>query len=264
MYALLLGPSSVQAILDAFWTVVGELSAEERRRLLQFWTGLAHLPAGGFKSLGQQLQLVPARSMEQEEQEQEEGQGQGQQQEQEQEQGQQQEQEQGQQQGQEEQQELHEQQQQRDQHGQDQQQQQQQSEVLQLPGSVTVNFDVSPAHSDYIIDYVPDPSAMVVMEAARVAAAIAAGRAGGGGTAPQPPNPSPPPGPVPAPAPAPAPGPATAPAAAPAPMLPLLLSAHTCFFQLRLPLTWDVGAMRGAVAESLANLGSFWNEWEEE
>ncbi|KAG2493587.1 hypothetical protein HYH03_008106 [Edaphochlamys debaryana] len=49
-----------QAALATFWQVVAALSAEEQRRLLQFWTGISHLPAGGFKHLGQQLQLVPA------------------------------------------------------------------------------------------------------------------------------------------------------------------------------------------------------------
>ncbi|PNH05877.1 putative E3 ubiquitin-protein ligase [Tetrabaena socialis] len=41
---------------------------------------------------------------------------------------------------------------------------------------------------------------------------------------------------------------------------PVLLAAHTCFFQLRLPLLPDVARMREAVAESLANMGAFWNE----
>ncbi|KXZ42255.1 hypothetical protein GPECTOR_174g211 [Gonium pectorale] len=50
-----------KAALEAFWSVVDELSAEDQRRLLQFWTGTAHLPAGGFKHLSQQLQIVPAR-----------------------------------------------------------------------------------------------------------------------------------------------------------------------------------------------------------
>ncbi|GIM10496.1 hypothetical protein Vretimale_14037, partial [Volvox reticuliferus] len=49
-----------RAVLEAFWSVVSELSADEQRRLLQFWTGISHLPAGGFKHLSQQLQLVPA------------------------------------------------------------------------------------------------------------------------------------------------------------------------------------------------------------
>ncbi|EFJ46838.1 hypothetical protein VOLCADRAFT_92719 [Volvox carteri f. nagariensis] len=47
-----------QAVLKVFWEVVSELSAEEQRRLLQFWTGLSHLPAGGFKHLSQHLQLL--------------------------------------------------------------------------------------------------------------------------------------------------------------------------------------------------------------
>ncbi|GLI61744.1 hypothetical protein VaNZ11_004164 [Volvox africanus] len=50
-----------QAVLKAFWSVVSELSADDQRRLLQFWTGISHLPAGGFKHLSQQLQLVPSR-----------------------------------------------------------------------------------------------------------------------------------------------------------------------------------------------------------
>lgn len=41
--------------------MVRHLAPAQQRRLLQFWTGLSHLPAGGFKHLGQQLQLVPAR-----------------------------------------------------------------------------------------------------------------------------------------------------------------------------------------------------------
>ncbi|GLC44848.1 hypothetical protein PLESTB_001207700 [Pleodorina starrii] len=53
-----------RAALEAFWSVVSELSGEEQRRLLQFWTGISHLPAGGFKHLSQQLQIVPARALE--------------------------------------------------------------------------------------------------------------------------------------------------------------------------------------------------------
>lgn len=45
-----------------FWCVVGGLDKEDQRRLLQFWTGLKHLCAGGFKHLSQQLALLPLPS----------------------------------------------------------------------------------------------------------------------------------------------------------------------------------------------------------
>ncbi len=53
-----------------------------------------------------------------------------------------------------------------------------------------------------------------------------------------------------------------APAAAPLALVthgPALLAAHTCFFQLRIPLLASKEAMREAVLESLAHC-HFWNE----
>lgn len=43
-----------------FWLLVRELSPEQQRRLLAFWTALPHLPAGGFSGLPQPLSLVRA------------------------------------------------------------------------------------------------------------------------------------------------------------------------------------------------------------
>ena len=40
------------ALVDCFWSAVAELSQDDRRRLLQFWTGSSATPMGGFAAFG--------------------------------------------------------------------------------------------------------------------------------------------------------------------------------------------------------------------
>lgn len=47
-------------ILDWFWTAVGNMTEEEKARLLQFTTGCSQLPPGGFRELSPLFQLTPA------------------------------------------------------------------------------------------------------------------------------------------------------------------------------------------------------------
>lgn len=52
------GFSSGCLVLEWFWQVVEALTPSRRRQLLRFWTGICYLPAGGFSSLGQRLQIT--------------------------------------------------------------------------------------------------------------------------------------------------------------------------------------------------------------
>ncbi|GFR50871.1 hypothetical protein Agub_g13159 [Astrephomene gubernaculifera] len=231
-----------RAALEAFWSVVRSLRPEQQRRLLQFWTGLSHLPAGGFKHLSQQLQLVPARPgeddchrrgssasgggggaggrerEEEDEEEEEEGRREG-------------------------------------------EQPPPQGEATLLGAVEHVSADATAGTSTSGAGSDGDSSggaggggggnnsdgstSSTGSTSSGASSSSGSDTAGGDGVVS---------------------GGASGDTAGAGGSSggssggPVLLAAHTCFFQLRLPLLGQEGAMRAAVEESLANLGAFWNE----